>query len=173
MVPFTSFAMLFLRLLVHKATAGGCISSIRDPDSDSDAPDNEIWANLLNPGMGVHQARAELPNSRLHQSGYHELWCPRPWATVFYSMGARTFQARQGLRDQLTPKGVMFNDALGFQWWEPVNARSDFRLEQPERQAYFRNLFAIAMAQLSFGEVFLATKSRISEAEQLGDPGIF
>ncbi|KAI1119752.1 hypothetical protein F5Y10DRAFT_291151 [Nemania abortiva] len=177
MVRFTKFALLFLRFLVHKATAGGCISSIRDPDSDSDTPDNENWADCLNPepegGWACNKPELSFPNLECIKADLMSCGILGRGPTVFYSMGATTVEVRQGLRDQLTPKGVMFNDAMGRQWWEPIGARTDFHLEQPERQAYFRNLFAIAMAQLSFGEVFLATRSRISKAEPPGDPGIF
>ncbi|KAJ8123626.1 hypothetical protein ONZ43_g473 [Nemania bipapillata] len=176
-VPFTNFTLLFLGLLAHKATAGGCLSSIRDPDSDSDTPDNDVWVNCLNPepegGWACTQPGLSFPNLECIKADIMSCGVLGRGPTVFYSMGARTFQARQGLRDKLTPPGVMFNDVLGSQWWEPVMARLDFHLEQQDRQDYFRNLFAIAMAQLSFGEVYLATKSRISEANPPGDPGIF
>ena len=54
--------------------------------------------------------------------------------TVFYSFGANTVQARTGLRDGLTPKGTMFNDALD----ENVSRENSYRY-RIQQHAYYQS----------------------------------
>jgi hypothetical protein len=92
-------------------------------------------------------------------------------------MGATTVQTRTGFAEVQTPPGVMFNDALGDSWWEPVIFARSVELgldgSHQDRTDYFRNIFAIAMAQASTGEVFFVTASRTGDAKPPGNPGIF
>ncbi|KAI0196348.1 hypothetical protein F4808DRAFT_452731 [Astrocystis sublimbata] len=178
-ILFKYLISIFIGSFIPGVLAGGCLSALRDPDADPAIPNSDKWDECRNPvppgGWACTKKNLAFPNVDCIIADLKACGNIGTGPTVFYSMGARTFQARQGLRDQLDPKGVMFNDALGFQWWENLNKkRRDFNLVgQPERQGYLRNLFAIAMAQVSSGEVFLATASRISKADPPGEPGIF
>ncbi|KAI0185817.1 hypothetical protein EV127DRAFT_411837 [Xylaria flabelliformis] len=169
-----------LGLAVPVVLAGGCFSSVRDPDGDPTIPNNDKWAECKNPvpstgGWACTNRNLAFPDLECIIADLKACGNIGAGATIFYSMGATTVEVRQGFRDQLNPKGIMFNDALGSQWWKALQKeRPDFNLVgQQARQDYLRNLFAIAMAQASSGEVFLATKSRVSEADIPGDPGIF
>ncbi|KAI0859732.1 hypothetical protein F4860DRAFT_525747 [Xylaria cubensis] len=169
-----------LGLAVPVVLAGGCFSSVRDPDGDPTIPNNDKWAECKNPvpppgGWACTNRNLAFPDLECIIAELKACGDIGAGATIFYSMGATTVEVRQGFRDQLSPKGIMFNDALGSQWWKALQKeRPDFNLVgQQARQDYLRNLFAIAMAQASSGEVFLATKSRVSEADIPGDPGIF
>ena len=71
--------------------------------------------------------------------------------TIFYSFGATTIQAR-GFRDTLSPRGVMFNDALPASWTFDLSRAVN--LAGQDRQAILVARIAQAMAELSKGEVF-------------------
>ncbi|KAF3021007.1 hypothetical protein E8E14_010700 [Neopestalotiopsis sp. 37M] len=185
MVVFRHFCPALLALFIPGILAGGCFSSLRDPDSDPSTPDNDIWAVCQNEsppgGWACQQAEITFPTLECIKADLATCGLINSGSTVFYSMGATTVATRTGLRDKLSPRGIMFNDAMGQRWWQIVGgnpgvdgSRPDFNLVgQQARQDYLRNLFAIAMAQSSSGEVFLVTGSRTSAASDPGPPGIF
>ncbi|KAI6092235.1 hypothetical protein F4821DRAFT_225183 [Hypoxylon rubiginosum] len=156
--------------------AGGCFSSIRDPDGIPTEPNTDPWRECKNPEppLGWHCADKALdfPTVACLVADIKACGNIGDGPTIFYSMGATTVQVREGFRDKLKPQGVMFNDALGQSWWDKViNGRQEFHINGNQaRQDFFRNLFAIAMAQASSGEAFLVTKTREGAG---GKPGIF
>lgn len=165
---------------------GCCLPSLRDPDPAPATPDDAKWALCQNEsppgGWACQQPEVTFPTIECIMADLKTCGCIGSGPTVFYSMGASTVGTRTGFRDILSPRGVMFNDAMGERWWEIVGgnpkierSRPDFNLvRQQARQNYLRNLFAIAMAQSSFGEVFLVTGGRISmNPQDPGPPGIF
>jgi hypothetical protein len=94
-------------------------------------------------------------------------------------MGASTVDVRYNFADKLDPPGVMFNEALGDTWWKTVVTERSVELGlaggSPARNTYLRDLFSVAMAQASEGEVFFATATRTGDADPPGNmvPGIF
>lgn len=72
--------------------------------------------------------------------------------TVFYSFGASP-QEVDNFAGSLSPRGVVFNTALGSDWWDILGP---FRLGQANRQAVFTARFAQAMARVSRGTSYLA-----------------
>ena len=71
--------------------------------------------------------------------------------TIFYSFGATTTEAR-GFRDTLSPRGVMFNDALPGAW--TIDVGNAVNLAAQDRQALLIARYGQAMASLSKGEVY-------------------
>ena len=71
--------------------------------------------------------------------------------TIFYSFGATTIQTR-GFRDTLSPRGVMFNDALPDAWTLAV--ANAVNLAGQDRQSLLVARYGQAMASLSKGEVY-------------------
>lgn len=185
MVSFHRLGPVFLGFFVSSVLGGGCFSSLRDPDGDPGTANTQPWQLCKNEtpqgGWACQQPSITFPTLECIKADLITCGLINTGPTVFYSMGATTIQTRTGLRDKLNPPGIMFNDAMGFNWWEIMGgsdkiegSRPDFNLNgQQARQDYLRNLLAIAMAQVSTGEVFLVTKSRTSEAQDPGPPGIF
>lgn len=159
--------------------AGLCFSSIRDPDSDATTPDTSPYPPCANPvpagGWACAAPSVTFPTVECIIADLRSCGIFGTGPTVFYSFGAETTQVRAGFRNKLNPPGVMFNDALGDEWWLGPKSvplqRLDFRLDDANRMVYFRNLFSVAMAQASVGEVFIVVKSRTSEATPPGLPG--
>ncbi|PVH70902.1 hypothetical protein DL98DRAFT_540457 [Cadophora sp. DSE1049] len=162
--------------------AGPCFSSIRDPDSDDDTgttPITSPWATCKNPrpaaGWACGDKALTFPTVDCILSDIRTCGNIGSGPTVFYSFGATTVEVRTGFRDKLTPPGVMFNDALGEEWWSEVIAgRPEFGISGTGARAdYFRNTFAVAMAKASVNEVFIVVRSRTSEAIPPGLPGAY
>jgi hypothetical protein len=181
MLPKYGF-ILALILCNSGVFAGLCYSSIRDPDSDDDepiTPTTSPWASCKNPkpaaGWACSDPSLTFPTVECIVADIKSCGNIGTGPTVFYSFGATTIQVRTGFRDKLTPPGVMFNDALGEEWWaEVIAGRQDFFISGTgARSDYFRNLFAVAMAQASSGEVFIVTKSRTGDAVPPGQPGAY
>ncbi|KAI1405230.1 hypothetical protein F4819DRAFT_444509 [Hypoxylon fuscum] len=179
MVAIKHIVQILLGLIVPTVWAGNCNSCIQDPDGSQDVPDPGPWRECKNPvpHLGWHCSDKALDFPTVDCLIADMKACGNLGAgpTIFYSMGATTVQVREGFRDKLNPKGVMFNDALGQKYWDTViYARPEFGInENQARQAFFRDIFAIAMAKASQGEVFLVTATRKGDANPPGDPGIF
>lgn len=161
---------------------GGCLSILRDPDGDPTSPDTgkvpgRPCRNDPIPPNAWQCLPLPFPTVECIVEDLKICGNIGPGLSVFYSMGASTVQTRTGFADVQNPPGVMFNDALGDSWWDPVIFARSVELgldgSHKDRTEYFRNIFAIAMAQASAGEVFFVTKSRTGDAIPPGDPGIF
>lgn len=80
--------------------------------------------------------------------------------SMFYSFGVPTVEARTKFRDTLTPRAIMFNDALPESWTTAVGKVLRFQLDQPKAHTVMAQRIATALAKLSKGEVFLVVKNR-------------
>lgn len=165
-------SVLYL-LSFHTAStlAGQCLSLCRDPDDCPPAapePDETppIWQTCPSgPADGTKWACqaddidfptvdclvADMRTCGLIGQG------GRP--TVFYSFGATTVQARTQFRDTLTPKGVMFNDAIDENYWNTVLNVQKFHMDIQARMTVLVARYAEAMATVSTGEVFFVVKN--------------
>ncbi|KAH6642048.1 hypothetical protein C7974DRAFT_384737 [Boeremia exigua] len=95
---------------------------------------------------------------------------------LFYSFGATTIEVRTKIRDTLTPRPVMFNDALPKDWDNKISAEPRFGLTQgkiadpgfQKRYDAYVNRFSAAMAKAAKGEVIIVTQTRTSRNQGEG-----
>ncbi|KAI4175505.1 MAG: hypothetical protein LQ343_001705 [Gyalolechia ehrenbergii] len=169
MTPLSCLLYL-LGIHVTHTLAGPCLSVWRDPDNcpqkaaqPSETP--PIWQTCPSgPANGAQWACqasdidfptvaclvADMKTCGLIGAGGRN--------TVFYSFGAPTAQARTKFRDTLSPKGVMFNDALDADYWNKVVNLTRFHMDQSTRKPVLVARYAEAMATASTGEVFVVVQ---------------
>lgn len=147
---------------------GTCLSSLRDPDSiDSPAP-VEIWTSACPKfkgdappgGWNCAKSTVKFPTVDCIKADMEACGMIGTGPTVFYSMGAGANKARIMVRDKLSPKGVMFNDALPQAWTDALKVVTRFSLTSAKAQTVMAAKISVALAELTSGEAIVVVKKR-------------
>lgn len=150
---------LFLTLGAHiaPALAGSCISKLRDGGDGGNKALGKQWAKCKTrpPQWACEHHSVTFPTVDCLKEDMRTCGVIGTGPSVFYSFGASTVQAREKCRDQLDPRGVMFNDALDGDYFIEVLARPDFDLKEDNRKMIFRDRYSQALAELAKDEVFM------------------
>lgn len=164
---------LFLQTVLGMGT---CLSSLRDPDSIDSPEPVEIWTGACPkfegdaPPGGWNCAKPTLkfPTVDCIKADMEACGVIGTGPTVFYSMGAGANEARTMVRDKLSPRGVMFNDALPQKWTDALNKVAHFGLTSAKAQTVMAAKISVALAELTSGEAFFVVDKREGEYGGVG-----
>lgn len=168
------FIPFFLSLYIQSVISGGCFSVPREPDSlaapgpaEQNPPQSNWYEDCRNfagdaPSGGWNSVKDDVnfPTVETIMADMTACGNVGRGPTMFYSFGVATKTARTSFRDTLTPRAIMFNDALPDSWTVALNKVSRFQLHEGTSQTILTQRWATALARLSKGEVFLVVKNR-------------